>query len=377
MNACEDIDRAICELVLSTKRLEHRAAAPEVVRTLAASYLARFRLNQDPCDAVHALDITNALLNVVGPGHYERFQCLVHAAELYLEPGTPFRDLAIALQHITEAMLNSCRDVRSKIQGAKGFLDIVKAQYKEDWTTASPAISVQLIDVYISTINLLPQVAFFGLHLYSRLQSLAAGQTIALDGASHALNILYPERALVLLEQGRVIFWNHTLRLRSPFDHVPDQFRNRLAYLARQLEKSSDVLLNTEDLRTIEKEAVRRRQESQEFSSLADQIRRLPGMERFLLHDEYTTLAQAADRGPVVVLVSSVLACHAIVVKSVTEIVSIPLDSVTESWLEESGNVWRTEITRARTAIRDSRKMVRLVKFKSVSTNAEDILERL
>jgi tetratricopeptide (TPR) repeat protein len=379
LNAREDVDRAIREAVPFRKQLTQWAAAPQVVsRTLSASYLVRFRLNQDSCDIAHALGITNDLLNVVGPGHYERFQSLIHAAELYSELGTPFRDSKIALMHIAEAMSNNCRDVRSKIQGAKFFLDTVKIQYKDAWTTASPAVSAQLLDIYMSTINLLPQVAFFGLHLHSRLQSLAMGQNIALDGASHALNISLPERALEILEQGRAIFWNHTLRLRSPFDHVPEEFRDRLGYLARQLEKSSEVLRDTQDSRTIEKEAAQRRQHSEEFNSLVDQVRCSQGMERFLLHDEYATLAKAADRGPVIVLVSSGLTCHAIVVKSADEIMSIPLHSITESWLGESGDIWRTEVTSARSAVRDSRKMVKARKStRSMSTKAGGILECL
>jgi tetratricopeptide (TPR) repeat protein len=378
MNACEDVDRVIHDLVPLRKRQAQWAAEPEVSRILAASYLVRFRLNQDFEDAAYALDITNELLNVVGPSHYERFQCLVHAAEVYSEYGTPFRDSAVALKHIAEAILNNCRDARSKIQGAKSFLNVVKTQYKDVWMTPSPAISAQLLDIYISTISLLPRVAFFGLHHHSRLQSLAMGQSIVLDGASHALNISLPQRALEILEQGRVIFWNHTLRLRSPFDDVAEEFRNRLVDLARQLEKYSDGLSDIQDARIIEREAARRRKQSEEFNSLVDHVRDLPGMERFLLHDEYTTLAKAADRGPVVVLVSSALACHAIVVKSADEIISIPLDSITESWLDKSGEFWRTEVTRARSAVRENRKMVKTEKSsRSMSAKAEDVLERL
>jgi hypothetical protein len=101
-------------------------------------------------------------------------------------------------------------------------------------------------------------------------------------------------------------------------------------------------------------------------------------MERFLLHDEYASLAKAAEKGPVVVLVSSALACHAVVVKSPKEVVSILLESVTESWLDESGDVWRTEVIKTRSALRDSRKMVKTGKFsRSVSKKTKDILEHL
>jgi hypothetical protein len=234
------------------------------------------------------------------------------------------------------------------------------------------------MDIYMSTISLLPRVAFFGLHLRSRLHSLAIGQSIALDGASHALNISLPKRALEILEQGRAIFWNHALRLRSPFEHVPDEFRDQLAYLARQLQKSSDILRDTHDALTIDREIARRRQQSEEFNSLVDRIRCLPGMERFLLHDEYATLAKAAARGPVVVLVSSTLACHAIIVKPTDEVISVPLNSITESWLDDSGGIWLTEAIKARSAVRDSRKMVKTAQSsKSMGMKAEDILERL
>jgi tetratricopeptide (TPR) repeat protein len=122
-NAFGDVDRAIRELVPFRERLAQSVYAPEVSRTLATSYLVRFRLNHDSRDAAHALAITNDLLDIIGPNHYERSQCLVHAADLYFERGTPFRDIAIALKYIAEAMSNNCRDVRSKIQGAKGFLE--------------------------------------------------------------------------------------------------------------------------------------------------------------------------------------------------------------------------------------------------------------
>jgi tetratricopeptide (TPR) repeat protein len=378
MNSCEDVDRAIREAMLFRERLARSVVAPEVFRTLAASYLVRFRLNQNAQDAIQASDVTNELLDVVGPSHHERFQCLIHAAELYLERGTPFCDIATALKHASEAMLNECRDVRSKLQGANSFLDIVRTQYRDFWTTASPTISAQLLDIYISSVSFLPRVAFFGLHHHSRLQSLAMGQSIALDGASHALSISLPERALEILEQGRVVFWNHTLQLRSPFDRVPDEFRARLRDLARQLGRSSDFLRGTRDSRTIEREAARRRQQSEEFSSLVDQVRRLPGMKRFLLHDEYATLAKAAQRGPVVVLVSSALACHAIILNSVDGVSSLPLASITESWLDETSVIWRTEVIRARSDIRDSRKMVKTVESsRFTNIKAENILERL
>ncbi|EIN08584.1 hypothetical protein PUNSTDRAFT_134957 [Punctularia strigosozonata HHB-11173 SS5] len=128
--------------------------------------------------------------------------------------------------------------------------------------------------------------------------------------------------ALEILEQGRAIFWTHTLRLRSPFDAVPEKNRSQLLLLARQLERTDPA---AKDPRAVESEVTRRRKQSEQFNALLETIRRYPGMERFLLPDEYAKLATAAKEGPVVVLVSSALGCHAVVINSSGDVMGIPL----------------------------------------------------
>jgi hypothetical protein len=168
------------------------------------------------------------------------------------------------------------------------------------------------------------------------------------------------------------------LRLRSPFDSVPDQQRERLVALAQKLEKVSNIVHVTGKTELIEREATERRKQSEEFNTIVEEVRRFPGLERFLLHDQYPALTKAAERGPVVVLVSSTLASHAIIMRPSGEAVGIPLDSVADAWLLDSGSVWRSAMTEARSVDGDGRKMVKNITARnSLRLKAEEILRNL
>jgi hypothetical protein len=247
-----------------------------------------------------------------------------------------------------------------------------------DIFTTTSSTSLKLLDLTEFAVSLLPRIAFFGIHLYSRLQSLKQGQTIAMIGASHALYLYLPEKALKIMEQGRAIFWTHTLRLRSPFDNVPKDLQDRLSSLALRLEKVADASENSTDQQFIDRQIAERRKDSDEFSLVVDQVRRIPKLERFMLPDEYSALKGVADQGPVVLLVSSALACHAIILKSSEDAVSVPLKAVTDKWLVESVSAWRSTAIEARSALRDGRKLVKSKKGPDSSyTRAERILRLL
>jgi tetratricopeptide (TPR) repeat protein len=377
LDDCEDINRAICEITRHQEELLQSIFRPESLRTLAACYFVRYRRDADTDDARRAFDLMTDLLRTVTPGRRHRYSCLVYAAELHLED-TPYRDIAMALELASAALLESQRDVRSRLHGVKAFLDTITARYSDIFAISSLEIQIQLLDMYALLIALLPRIAFFGLHLQSRLQSLSVGQNIALTAASHALNLSLPDRALEILEQGRAVFWQHALRFQSAFDDVPEKFRSQLLCVSRKLERVSDVPRHgsNRDPESVEAEIAERRQQSEEFHSLVEQIRCVPGMARFLLHECYSTLAKVAERGPVVVLVSSPLASHAIVIKPSGQALGVPLDTLTDKWLVSSGVVWRSAVTEARSIVKGSRKMVKSTNPPKL-VKAGDILRRL
>jgi hypothetical protein len=237
---------------------------------------------------------------------------------------------------------------------------------------------LKLLDIIGNAVLLLPHIAFFGIYPSTRLQSLKEGQSIAMTGASLALNLSDPGKALEIMEQGRAIFWTHTLRLRSPFDDIPEELHIQLSSLARRLEKIANASENSMDQRYVEKEIAQRRKDSEEFNSLVDQVRCLPGRERFMLPDEYSTLKLVAEKGPVVVLVCSPLACHAMILTQSGNASTIPLEAVTDKWLVESASAWRSTVIEARSALMDERKLFKVKKVPDASyTRSESVLRLL
>ncbi|EIN05289.1 hypothetical protein PUNSTDRAFT_137972 [Punctularia strigosozonata HHB-11173 SS5] len=358
-NTLTDIEKVVQILESGIETLSQGMHGPECLRILASGYLIRFRHSHMQQDATRAMECMNRSLEIAPHGRRERFRSLLDASRLYIEHGTPYCNVPLALKYFHDALSDDHRDVRSRIQGAIELLDSIELSHKDVFTADAPTPS-ELLDVYAQVVGLLPRVAFFGLHLHSRLRSLSSGQNVALTGASQALNLGDATKAVEMLEQGRAVFWTHTLRLRSPFDEVPGEFKGRLAFLARQLDRTA-----------------RRNQEVKEFNALLKEMPKLHGMDRFLLPDEYSTLARAANRGPIVILVSSMLACHAVIIKPSGQAINIPLRQLTESWLVDSGTTWRSAATEARSISKDRLKITKSGKYSSPNHRTHEILRLL
>jgi tetratricopeptide (TPR) repeat protein len=324
----------------------------EFLRALCLAFATRFNQNRREEDAHSSLEALRNALSKASPGRRERFDCLMDMAELYLKPGTPYRNPLLSLQYMKEAITDDHRNVRFRVRETARLLDTISAQHGVAFA-ANTSAQEQLLEVYADLVALLPRVAYFGLDISSRLQSLAIGQNIAVIASSHALKLSQTERAIEMLEQGRNVFWTHALRLRSQFDDVPDNLRNQLVTLAQQLERSTDISYGSSDERVVEKAIAQRRQQSDDFASLVKDVRTLPGLQRFMLEDEYSTLASVADRGPVVILVSSVVATHAVVIRASTPPLNVPLSSLTEGWLLKAGHTWRSVVTGACSVTRE------------------------
>jgi hypothetical protein len=379
----EDIDWAI-GLLRTNLEPDYWASTSgtEHLLALSTSYLARFRRTRDTTNALAAEELLRNLVDQVPRGRRDRFQCLLQAAELYLEPGTTFQHIETAVAYLKDGVTDNHRDIRSRLEGAVRLLQATETHLSEDTSGVAKQIRIQMLGIYSVVVGLLPRLAFFGLDLSSRLESLSIGQSVAAIGASHALQIARPEMALEILEQGRATFWTHTLHLRSQFDMVPEEHRVQLLSLAQQLERTNDISDASSNKHLIEQAIARRRQQTERFNLLVEEVRSLPNLTRFMLPDEYSTLSQVANKAPVVVLVSSRLACHAVVMRSASNTpINVPLPLLDDAWLVASGGKWRSAMVDARSAMRD-RLMVKTAKTAkpkahSAPTVVDDILEGL
>ncbi|EIN04850.1 hypothetical protein PUNSTDRAFT_75453 [Punctularia strigosozonata HHB-11173 SS5] len=343
--------------------LPSHSAYLDITSDYISRLCTRFETIHSMSDLETAISLGNECLAAIPDTHVNKakaIHCLSRALLLrgrHTNNRTTYCDIPMALSYLEEALIDDERDVRSRIQYVTHVLDLIQQRHQDVFKAESPT-TLQLLGVYERVVGLLPLVAYFDLHPRARLRSLTIGQSTAITGASLALQLSRPEKALELLEQGRAIFWTHTLHLRSPFDAVPDAFRDRLATLAQQLDKVCDSSQENNDARIVDAQISRRRKQTEEFNLLLDEVRKIPGMEHFLMPLPFSVLTRAAERGPVVVLVPSSMACHALILKSCGHMIKIPLEPVvTESWLADTGAGWRTAVANARSVSVDRLKM--------------------
>jgi hypothetical protein len=345
----QDIEEAIAQLERYTNAsFLETLSGPEYLHTLGMAYMAKFRMKYNDPDAERALQIMIDLLNILPEGRRDRFRCLLNIAHFYAENSVPYHNLDLSLKYLAEAVKDRHRDVRSRFQGAVRVIEAVEACRTD---IVQDCTQTDLIEIYASLTAILPHIAYFGLTLPSRLESLALGQNLATVGASHALRISQPERALEILEQGRATFWSHTLRLRSDFNLVPEKLRYRLGDLVQMLDAHGDIDPASPDQSILERATSRRRQHVEEFHSLLAQIRTIPGLERFMLHNTFSTLAKAADGGPVIVIVPGTLESHALIIKPAVPPVVVPLPLLTDASLEDMSKQWHLGLAQARSAL--------------------------
>ncbi|KAF8162174.1 CHAT domain-containing protein [Mycena galopus ATCC 62051] len=197
------------------------------------------------------------------------------------------------------------------------------------------------LDAYHSCINLLPQLAAFDLDLKSRRQMLTRGNIISLasDSAACAMRLGRNDVALEFLEASRSIFWAQALQLRTPLDDlekVDRKLASDLREISRELEQGSfrDTSRNTEELSqshiiAIEAVGVRCRDLQGKWTETVKAVQNLPGFEDFL-RPKGISLRQAAEAGPVVVLLTTPSTSSALILTSSNDVQCVQLPRINQ-----------------------------------------------
>ncbi|CAE6420653.1 unnamed protein product [Rhizoctonia solani] len=197
-----------------------------------------------------------------------------------------------------------------------------KFRFAQEWArTASACSSLNCIEAYQTTIDLLPQCIWLGATTNQRYEDLSMAETLAEDAAVAA--ILASDYALALewLEHTRCVVWTQSLMLRSPLDKLqsahPD-LGTRLQTVANQLhyagaESRESRALSSGSL-TPEQVAQQHRRLAKEYDDLISQTRTLPGFEGFLQPMKADALLKAAQNGPIVAINCHNDRCDALVI---------------------------------------------------------------
>ena len=173
-------------------------------------------------------------------------------------------------------------------------------------------------------VELLPLVAWHGLDQATREERLAKLADLAADAAASAVAAGQPRRAAELLESGRSVLWTQALHLRTDLslltDRAPELAAEMTAVRAELDRKVPDQLSDPsgagiDSMDRISASSVeRRRYAAHRWDTLLGQARQVAGFANFLKPVPYGQLRAAAVGGPVGMVNTSHLGCHALIV---------------------------------------------------------------
>lgn len=317
-----------------------------------------------------ALTLLEEALEIYPPLHPDRGWCLVNTAWLHMHPQSPCRDLDRALDYLRSALESVHIVAQRTLSEAIRILNSLNEDKPWQHPAFHATLGVKIVESYHLLISHLPRVAYFGLHVEERLRVLAQAQGCAVDGAAYALRIGQPRHAVEILEAGRAVFWSQALQLRTSFDALPTHLSDELRALSRQLQTiSRSTHAGNTHVTTPEDAdaaAARARRLTERFDALLADARRLPGFAELLLPPTYAALAEAAERGPIVLLIAGRMSCHAAVIGMGAEPLHVPL-SISSAGLARLASQMRTAVAHSRAP--------RAVAHKS--TTSKDVLQEL
>ena len=169
----------------------------------------------------------------------------------------------------------------------------------------------------------------------------------AVDAFSACVRYGNPANAVELLEQGRGVFWSQLIRLRSPLDKViasgdtGKKLADKFAQLASLLRSVLDAPPNAESRHD------RAFRLNIQLQDIVPEIRKLPGLSRFLLPPLFSDLQIAASGGPVIIVNASQYSCDALIVLPDRDPVHVPLP-ITKHRVSELALKLRSLTLRAR-----------------------------
>jgi tetratricopeptide (TPR) repeat protein len=257
-------------------------------------------------------------------GHPSRALLSSDMSKCFLDPASPFFDLAKGISHLSEGYSNELSHVNQRLGQAVSDLRqlemaFMHAMREADASTRDP-LSSHVLDLYIQAVGLLPRAANFGLDHKLRLQVITGSDEISRNAAARAIFRGQSSQAIEILEEGRGIFWSQTLHLRETrFDGVPEGDRRTMLRLLGMLAhgaQEAGSLAWTEAQR--EEASERRRQLNEEAEALISRIRAYPGCTRFMLPAVFENLLNGLPDGYVVILNASSLGYHALLLQKAT-----------------------------------------------------------
>lgn len=364
-NSPADLETAIDLYLKAVELCPTSSPSHDLVLSALANTLLLIWENTDPKND-SLLDKFMDLCGKIPPGTQD---CHWKLVSIKSTPGTPHFDPEAALILISELLQNPLTTTQSLLRQAIAGLQAFTQLKVYDQT-----IQRRVVEVYQQVISLMPQAAYLGLNPSQRLQSITDAEPAAIMAASHALVLHDVPIALEVLEQGRAVFWQQAIRLRTPLvsSQVPQTQQNEINQLLYSLDHPPSFW-DHQDKRAIEQEEGKRWRHTHRLQELLKSVKEqfeTEAQEHNLLPPVYTHLIQAAQKGPIVVLISTSVFSGAIIIKhkDVPDLVHFP--DANPGWLDNWLHSWNKHVKDARALPRESTRAAHRVNLSQRSEHA-------
>jgi tetratricopeptide (TPR) repeat protein len=341
-NASEDLDRATA---LLREAAEDHTIDTHMSHEWKGTYARVLRLraealHDEPC-ATEALEIQQQIVTSLPDVHPDRAQALCGLARLQLSANSSADTVADSLTALLHALNNHQCPAYRRLKDVSDVLSyLANHPVEHDHAT-------QVSMVYSTAIALLPEVASFGLNPSARLAVMSGAGSLTTQGAIHSISIGQLDVALEMLEAGRNVFWTQNLQLRTSFMHLPKTVADKLTKIAYALARPMPDGL---DVPRRDRELAQRRQAGDDFRSVLNETRLIPGFEGLLRNASFASIVQAAARHPIVVFVADETSGHAIIIQSEVDCRLVKLLHATTTSLQKLSGCLGGHITHARSS---------------------------
>lgn len=335
---------------------------------------------------IEAIDCRRKALDLCAPGHVSRYTSLYNLGQVLLNFFHLKGEMSIlneSAEHLSKAKEETSDDhpVRTIINAGLAACFLIRGEQDsridqnlafalfEEATTHRTATSKSRFDValqwtkaaekykhpsvllaYSSTLSLLQQSLLINPTIESQRDFLIhLPKSLACDACACAIESGEIEKAVELLELGRVILWNrmrgyrHTMDgLRKSHPTLVSKFENLCASLER-LATSSETGQNMASPKRssevkysspFELKMRNQRLLLQQWDEVVTKIRMLPGHDGFLKPIPFDTLQSAGAEGPVIIVNLSERRCDAIILVQGRPPVLVPLQSISVDAVE-------------------------------------------
>jgi CHAT domain-containing protein len=335
----EDLDEAI---VLQREALGLRPQGHPLrsgsLNNLAVHLSSRYNQLRTTEDLDEAIVLVREAFDLRPQGHPDRSESLENLACYLCNRFTRSKQLQdkeevfsfyAQLVHVPQIVFSN------DLSAAKAWIRVAE-DFQHPTILLAYETSLRLLVQHLTTLPSLPQ------HLVI-LKSLTP--SLAVDAFSVCLRKRAPAHAVELLEQGRGVFWSQLTRLHSPLDNLissstegktlADEF-TRLAFLIRNAINSPGADQHERLCRL-----------NLQMQSIVTNVRKLPGLSRFLLPLLFSDLQRAASGVPVIIVNASQYSCDALIVFLDRDPVHIPLQ-ITQENVRDLSTELHTLTVRAR-----------------------------